>query len=229
MNPTIVLAILAVALATLPAPALAADDSDDDTASQTDIDELADEIKDLASSLRTLRTTVDGLISTAATINTNVSDLTKYGQVAVIMSKPHATYPASRPADTHLLGSSIPDFPAGTVAADRRFTDRKLPAGTYLFELSNPAYSDNIVCHGAISRRHPLGGNSRFKSVCPRVWVVFRHEEPRREERLDDGFGVFTSDGTGVFWIRHQFPTGWSFEDKPAGDYTGALKITRLK
>lgn len=226
---TFVLAVLAVALATLAAPAFSADDADDGAATKTDIDELATEIKQLASSVSTLQTTVNDLVSTAATIDTNVDDLIKHGQVAVIMSKPHATNPASRPADTHLLGSSIAGFPAGAVAADGKFTDRKLPAGTYLFELSNPAYSDNIVCHGAISRRHRLGGGSRFKSVCPRVWVVFRHDQPRREERLDDGFAVFTSDGTGGSWIRHQYPTGWSFEDKPAGNYTGALKITRLK
>lgn len=108
---TFVLAVLTVA--TLAAPAFAADDSDDDAATTTDIDELTTEIKQLASRVGTLQTTVNDLVSTAATIDTNVDDLIKHGQVAVIMSKPHATNPAGRAADTHLLGSSISGFLPG--------------------------------------------------------------------------------------------------------------------
>ena len=222
-----VFAILAMALATLAVPALSADDSDDDAATRADIDELADEIKDLASSLRTLQRTVDSLVSTAATINTNVSDLTNRGQVAVVMTRPSATNPGLHNATTYLLGSSIPDFPAGTVATDGSFIDRKLPAGTYLFELQKPSYGDNMVCHGSVSQYFAA---RRFRDACPYVWLnVQRGDDHTTKERLDDGFRVFRSDGTSRFWVRHGFPTDWSFEDKPARHYTGAVKITKLK
>ena len=224
---TIVLAILATALVTLAVPAWGADDSDDDTATKTDIDKLDTEIKNLATLLRTLQTTVEGLVSTAATINTNVSDLTNRGQVAVVMTRPHTTYPEAYSATTYLLGSSIPGFPSGTVATDGSFTDRKLPTGTYLFELQKPSYGDNMVCHGSVSQYFAAG---RFRAACPYVWLnVQRGNDRTTKQRLDDGFRVFTSDGTASFWVRHGFPTGWSFEDKPANRYTGAVKITKLK
>lgn len=223
---TVVLAILAVALATPLVPALAADDSDDDAATKGDIDKLVTAIDELASDLRDLAGDVDELASTVANINTNV---TNRGQVAIVASRANATGTQVYTAETYLMGSSIPGFPAGTIAADGRFTDRKLPAGVYLFEVSNPAYSDNMVCHGSISRRHGDGVGPRIRGVCPRVWVIFRHHQPRREERLDDGFGIFRSNGTAGFAVRHRFPPDWSFEDKPASQYTGAVKITRLE
>lgn len=233
----VVLATIAVALAALVAPALAADDSDDDAATKADISKLATDMEKVVSSLDTLQTTVNDLVSAVDTIDDEVSDLKGRGQVAVVQTAPNATSPNTRHADTYLIGSSISRFPGGSVATDGRFTERKLPEGTYLFELQSPAYLDNVVCHSAASRgaTTPRPARSRtaglrFRSVCPRVWVVVRQDQPRREQRLDHGFSIFTSDGTVRFWVRHSFPDGWTFtDDKPVRSYTATLKITKLE
>ena len=43
-------------------------------------------------------------------------------------------------------------------------------------------------------------------------------------------FGIFTSDGTVRFWVRHSFPDSWTVtDDKPVRSYTATLKITKLE
>ena len=238
MNMKVVaLVIIAMVIAAPVAPALAADDSDDDAATKADIRKLATDMEKVVSSLDDLSAIVNGLVTTVGTVNVNVSDLKGRGQVAVVQTVPDATSPKTRQADTYLIGNSIPRFPGGSVATDGRFTERKLPVGTYLFELQSPAYLDNVACHGAASRgaTTPRPARSRtaglrFRSVCPRVWVVVRKDQPRREQRLDHGFGIFTSDGTVRFWVRHSFPDDWTFtDDKPVRSYTATLKITKLE
>ncbi len=75
-------------------------------------------------------------------------------------------------APLHLVGeSTIPGFPAGTVGANGLFTDRTLPAGTYLFELQQP-YGDRRQRHAHVRRpRVPVAagrlGPRRLRHGCP--------------------------------------------------------------
>lgn len=237
-----VVAILAAALAPSLAPALAAEDAE----AQPTMAELAAKVDTLRTELAALAGTVGNLATAAVgpqagSIVSKVDALASRGQeIAVVVTKASTTWAGGDVAgDLYLLGSSIPGFPSGTVAdtgkgvaGNGRFTTTTLPAGTYLFELQNPTYSDNLVCHGKTSRGLWAGGGSaRFVASCPRIWL--RYVQPTNaaiNERLDDGYGIYTSDGTARFWVRHKFPTGWTFTDaRPAGSYTGAIKITKLK
>ena len=149
-------------------------------------------------------------------------------QMAVVMTVPTHTHGGNN-ATYYLVGdSTIPGFPAGTVAADGRFTDRNLPAGTYLFELQQP-YGDNAICQRSVSIKWQRNGNHgkrRDDAGCPRVFMV--PGTPAR--RLNDGFGIYTFTAPTRFRMQHRFPTGFAAtDDKPLASYTGAIKITKLK
>ena len=260
----IMLAILAVALAALAPFALAAEgqgDNDADGNKQptmaelgSKVDSLGTRLGSLTSTVGTLRTELGALATEVRTLSSTVSAnhttiVGKFApQMAVVMSVPywwsgsngvasenlHADLPRH-----YLVGNStIPGFPAGTVAADGQFTDRNLPAGTYLFELQQP-YGDNAICQSELSRRFLQGGNNgqRRISACPSV----RLHPFNNRTRLEDGYGIYTYAAPTRFRLAHKWPPGLKFSEDTSltaterasassiASYTGAVRITKLK
>ncbi len=244
------LAILAVALAALAPFALAAEgdsDKDDGGVSQPTLRQLANKIDSAVRRLGAVEATV-GTLSTATAVDaltTEVRTLSstvsanhttivgKFApQMAVVMTVPTHTDGGNNAA-YYLVGeSSITGFPAGTVAANGQFTNRTLPAGTYLFELQQP-YGDNVLCNGSVSIKWQRNGNhsKRRGAVCPRLFITTTAGNNRGAlVRIDDGFGIVTYTAPTVFHAQHRFPTGFAATDeKPLASYTGAIKITKLK
>ena len=238
------LAILAVALATLAPLAMAAEgQGDNDAGKQPTMAELGSKVDSIARQLGNLTATVGTLrtelgastASVASRVNALSSTVTanhttivgKFApQMAVVMTVPTSTDGANN-ATYYLVGdSTIAGFPAGTVAADGQFTDRTLPAGTYLFELQ-PPYGDNVICQRVISIRHRYRGyhGLRRANACPRMFVVVG-----RDNRLNGGFGIYTFTAPTAFRAQHRFSSGLTFtDDKPMASYAGAVRITKLK
>ncbi len=245
------LAILAVALAALAPFALAAEgdsDKDDGGVSQPTLRQLANKIDHVVRRLGAVEATV-GTLSTATAVDaltTEVRTLSstvsanhttivgKFApQMAVVMTVPTTLFGTSVRDTTprlYLVGeSTIPGFPAGTVAADGQFTDRTLPTGTYLIELQQP-YGENAICQRSISIRHLRNGNhgKRRGAVCP--WLYMTTTSGGAHVRFNDGFGIAAFTAPTVFRAVHRFPTGFvATDEKPASSYTGAIKITKLK
>ena len=264
----IMLAIAAVALAALAPFALAAEgQGDNGSGKQPTMAELASKVDSLGTRLGGMEATlgnlatatvgtsatsiaskVDALSSTVSANHTTI--VGKFApQMAVVMSVPQwwSGFGTPRISENlaedsprhYLVGeSTIPGFPAGTVGADGLFTDRTLPAGTYLFELQQP-YGDNAICQSELSRRFLQGGHNgqRRNSVCPRVRL---HPFSNRT-RLEDGYGIYTYAAPARFQLRHKWPSGLKFSDdttlsateranaKSFASYTGAVRITKLK
>ncbi len=139
-------------------------------------------------------------------------------------------------AQFYLVGSStIPGFPAGTVGADGLFTDRTLPAGTYLFELQQP-YGDNAICQSDLSRRKAPQA-SRYRAACPYMYL----RPFRNRTKLGDGYGIYTYAAPTAFDTRHGWPAGLKFSEDTTlsaterasansiASYSGAVRITKLK
>ena len=181
----IVLAILAVAFATLALSATAAEgdsDRDDDAGvRQPTMRELANKIDQAVRDIRTAQATI-GTLATATSVDALTTTVTSnhatiVGKFAPQMAVVVAVHPwwsgwngvASERMNGdgprfYLVGSStIPGFPTGTVGMDGRFTDATLPAGTYLFELQQP-YGDNAICQSELSRRHGIANASAIPS-----------------------------------------------------------------
>ena len=242
------LAILALALGSATAPALAASSTlaggDEE---QPTMQELAVQIEALATTLGKANgseaactaTTPCGLWGRLDNLTTKVDNFAGRGhQMAVVMTMPTARRAgAAYLADYYLVGTStIPGFPSGTVAANGRFAQNvvSLPAGTYLFELQQP-YSDQPFCQGSISRLHvsaPLAWGDR--KSCPRIHIFPTNGGTTGgRQRMEDGFLIYTvTTTTGSFEVKHRFPGPRSFaftEDRPLNSYRGAVKITRLK
>ena len=237
------LAIAAVALATFAPSALAAEGQGDNAAKQPTMAELASKVDSLGTRLGALQTTLgshttklDALSTTVAA--NRVTIVGKLQQMAVVMTVPNAT--VGHNATYYLVGdSSIAGFPKGTVAAlNRRFTDRALPTGTYLFEVQQP-YSDNVLCNGKVSISLWGGSPARHYSVCPRVVLTIDRgvgagfaPGTAAGDKLYDGFGIYdiTEKSSGNFRVAHKFPSGFAFTDeKPLGSYSAAVKLTKLK
>ena len=257
---SIMLAIAAMAFATLAPFALAADGQGDNTEKATTLAELGNKINGLSSQVARIEATVgtlatatalDALTATVGTLSTtvNANHTTIVGkfapQMAVTMSVPYwwsgwngqASERMSQSPRLHLVGeSTIPGFPAGTVAANGLFTDRTLPAGTYLFELQQP-YGDNTICQRELSRRHLAGNNPRFRDACPSV----RLHPFSSPTRLEDGYGIYTYAAPASFFLHHRWPPSLQFSEdtslsaterasaKSIASYTAAVRITKLK
>ena len=239
------LAIAAMAFATLAPLAMAAEgdsDKDDDVGvRQPTMRELANKIDSAVRDIRGVQTTVGDLQSKLDALSTTVRTLSstvtanhativgKFApQMAVVMTAPTATLGPNN-ATYYLAGeSTIAGFPAGTVAENGQFTDRTLPAGTYLFELQQP-YSDNAICHRSVSVRWNRSDHTRrHYAGCPRLFMVTT--VGGAFARLDNGFGIYTFTAPTTFRAQHRFPDGLTFtDDKPLVDYTGAIRITKLK
>ncbi len=243
----IMLAIAAVALAALAPSAMAAEgdsDKDDGGVSQPTLRQLANKIDHVVRRLGAVEATV-GTLATATAVDALTTEVRTHAsaatanhttivgkfaqQMAVVMTVPTATAGASNAA-YYLVGeSTIAGFPAGTVAANGQFTDRTLPAGTYLFELQQP-YGDNVLCNGSVSIKWQRNGNhsKRRVAVCPRLYMTTT--SGGAFVRLNDGFGIYTFTAPTRFRMQHRFPTGFAATDeKPLASYTGAIKITKLK
>ena len=234
----ITLATLAVALALAPLAMAAEGDSDkDDDAgvNQPTMRELANKIDSAVRDIRGVQTTVGNLRTELGALSSTVAAnhatiVGKFAQqMAVVMTVP--TRAAGLNAELYLVGdSTIPGFPAGTMAANGKLANSgqsaTLPAGTYLFELQNP-YSDNVVCHGNVSRRRGFSSFVR-SNVCPRLIMLTRIASGIH--RLSDGSGIYTYAEPSYFRPVHKFPTGLTFtDDRPIGSYIGSVKITKLK
>ena len=238
------LAILAVALATLAPLATAAEgdsDRDDDAGvRQPTMRELANKIDSAVRRLVTLEATV-GTLATATSVDAlsttvaanHATIVGKFAQqTAVVTTRPIAT--RGHNAAYYLVGdSSIAGFPKGTVAARRQFTDRALPTGTYLFEVQQP-YSDNVLCNGKVSLSVSGSLSARHYGVCPRVVVTIDRGSgvgTADDDKLYDGFGIYdiTEKSSGNFRVSHKFPSGFAFTDaNPLGSYSAAVRITKL-
>ena len=243
---TTMLAILAAALAALAPFALAAEgDSDRDPnagVSQPTMRELAIKIDQAVRDIRGVQATV-GTLATATAVDALTTEVRTHAsaatanhttivgkfapQMAVVMTVPTRS-PDNNPAAYLVGASTIPGFPAGTVAASGQFTDRTLPAGTYLFELQQP-YGDDAICQRELSRRHgTANAGSRRNAVCPRLYMTASSASGWL--RIDDGSSIVTFTAPTIFRTVHRFPTGFAFtDDKPASSYTGAVRITKLK
>lgn len=131
------------------------------------------------------------------------------------------------PVTTHLLGSTIPNFPSGTVsAADGSFSNRTLPKGKYLVELRQP-HSDNPLCLGGASASYNISIPTTFLRHNPCPQLVVGTGNPR----LDAGERIYTVGDAG--WDLspvHRFRNGFTFTDTaPASAYAGTIKITKLR
>ena len=247
------LAIVAVALAALAPFAMAAEgDSDRDNdggVSQPTMRQLANKIDSAVRRLGAVEATV-GTLATATAVDALTTEVRTHAsaatanhativgkfapQMAIVQTVPNTLIDRSGilnySAAYYLVGeSTIPGFPADTVAAngsfDRAGTTFPLPAGTYLFELQHP-YSDNVLCQSSVSRRTGAGDSGRFNSVCP--WL--RVAPTRGGPKINDGFGIVTRTSEFYIFPTHRFPAGFTFtDDKPLASYTGAIKITKLK
>ena len=245
------LAILAVALAALAPFALAAEGQNSDLL-ENKLNVLGVKVDSLTSTVGSLRTELGALATTVGTLSSTVSAnhttiVGKFApQMAVVMSVPWwwsgfngnaSENMGQGDQPLHLVGeSTIPGFPAGTVGADGRFTDRTLPAGTYLFELQQP-YGDNAICQSELSRRHLPGTSERYKAACPSVRL---HPFSNRT-RLEDGYGIYTYAAPARFYLHHKWPAGLKFSEDTSlsaterasassiSSYTGAVRITKLK
>ena len=239
------LAILAVALATLAPFALAAEgagDKDDDAGvSQPTMRELANKIDQAVRDIRTAQATVT---ANHAALVAKVDAFASRGQqMAVVLGYPTATRPAGRTdrvidilsprgLDLYLVGgdSSIAGFPSGAVDSNGKFTDATLPAGTYLFELQHP-YSDNVLCHGSVSRHNiRVGGVAAQRhQACPTMRLD-AFSSNRNTRKLQDGSGIYTFAAPESFRLHLKIPSGFTLtDDRPIGSYVGAVKITKLK
>ena len=252
------LAILAVAFLALASFALAAEgqgNNDGDGNKQPTMAELGNKVDSIVRQLSTLTATVGSLqtelgtstgsvaskvdaLSTTVAAN-RVTIVGKFAQqMAVVMTVPNAT--SGHNATYYLVGdSSITGFPQGTVVAlNRRFTDRALPTGTYLFEVQQP-YSDNVLCNGKVSISLWGHAPARHYGVCPRVVVTIDRGTgvgiaagTAAGDKLYDGFGIYdiTEKSSGNFRVSHKFPSGFAFTDaKPLGSYSAAVRITKIK
>ena len=257
------LAILAAALAALAPSAMAAEggsDRDDDAGVrqptmrelENKIDQAVREIRGVLAAVGPLATAtaVDALTTEVRANHTTI--VGKFAQqIAVVMSVPPqrsvSAGIASENVSTsggsgvphYLVGeSTISGFPAGTVGTNGLFTDRTLPAGTYLFELQQP-YGDNAICQRELSRRFLRGGGNgkRRNNVCPRV----RLHPFSNSTRLEDGYGIYTYAAPASFRLDHYWPAGLKFSEDTSlsaterasansiASYTGAVRITKLK
>ena len=164
---SIMLAIAATAFATLAPFAVAAEGQGDNAEKQPTMAELKAKMNSLSTEIAALAGTVGNLATAtvgtaptslaskvdalASTVTANHTTIIgKFApQMAVVMSVPPqravsngiASEDISTAGTTryHLVGvSTIPGFPAGTVAANGQFTDRTLPAGTYCSSCSSP-------------------------------------------------------------------------------------------
>ncbi len=241
------LAILAVALAALAPFAMAAEgdsDKDDGGVSQPTLRQLANKIDHVVRRLGAVETTV-GTLATATAVDALTTEVRTHAsaatanhativgkfaqQMAVVMTVPTATSGRNNAAYYLVGASTIPGFPSGTVAANGQFTNRTLPAGTYLFELQQP-YSDNVLCNRGVSIRWERNGNrsKRRGAVCPRLYMTTT--SGGAFVRFNDGFSIAAFTAPTVFHPQHRFPTGFAVtDDKPLASYTGAIKITKLK
>ena len=229
------LAIAAMAFATLAPFALAAEGQDDDPDKPTmaklegKINGISSQIVRLEATVGTLRTELGTLASTVTANHTTI--VGKFAQqTAAVMTVPTtSTGVGYRPAYYLVGDSSIAGFPAGTVGANGSLGrgNQALPAGTYLFELQHP-YSDNVLCNRSVAKRHLLGGN-RFNNACPRLRLHL-HRTGHLVQRFDDGPVVADIAAGVTFLVLHKFPTGFAFtDDKPVTSYGGAVRITKLK
>ena len=229
------LAIAAMAFATLAPFALAAEGQGDNAEKAPTMAELGNKINGLSSQVARLEATV-GTLATATAVDALATTVTanhativgKFAQqMAVVMTVPKPPgHTAGYYASYYLVGdSSIAGFPGGTVGANGLLSDWTLPAGTYLFELQHP-YSGNVLCNGSVAKRHLLGGN-RFNNACPRLRL---HLLPGSGVyRFDDGPVVYDLATGGSFQVLHKFPAGFAFtDDKPLGSYSAAVRITKL-
>ena len=245
------LAIAALAVATLAPFALAAEGQGDNAAKQPTMAELKAKMDAISTEIAALAATVGNLagasgastasiaskldaLASAVTAN-HAAVVGKFPQqMAVVMTVPggSANNAGYWPSLYLVDDSSIPGFPSGTVGANGLFSGTTLPVGTYLFELQQP-YSDNVLCNGTVSRRHGISGaGGRFNSDCPRVRLNLRvRVDPAHVwTRLEDGFGIYDVAAGNVFNILHKFPTDFAFtDDKPLGSYSAAVRITKLK
>ncbi len=216
------LAILAVALAALAPFALAAEGQGDNNAGkQPTMAELRNQIAALDAKLGTLATAnaVNALATTVGTLSSTVS-------------ANHATI-VGKFAPQMAVVMSVPYWWSG---ANGLFTDRTLPAGTYLFELQQP-YGDNTICQSELSRRHLPGNNPRFRGSCPSV----RLHPFGNTTRLEDGYGIYTYAAPTRFRLAHEWPAGLKFSEDTTlsaterasansiASYSGAVRITKLK
>ena len=129
---------------------------------------------------------------------------------------------------TYLLGSTIDNFPAGTVnATTGRFDNRTLPQGTYLIETHQPR-SANPLCHSNVSAAHTGYTTQLWRNSCARM-IVGTHAR-----RLDFGSRIYTV-GTEGFDFRPviYFPSAWvdasTTDTSKYRVHTGSIKITKLR
>ncbi len=245
------LAILAVALAALAPFALAAEGQNSDLL-ENKLNVLGVKVDSLTSTVGSLRTELGALATTVGTLSSTVSAnhttiVGKFApQMAVVMSVPwwwsgfngiaSENIGVTNPRHYLVGESTIPGFPAGTVGTDGLFTDRTLPAGTYLFELQLP-YGDNTICQSELSRRFLRGTGGRYGAACPRM----RLHPFNNTTRLEDGYGIYTYAAPASFQLRHKWPAGLKFSEDTSltaterasansiASYSGAVRITKLK
>lgn len=239
-----ILAVALVAFAPFLAPALAAqgagNESDEDK--QPTMSELETRIISLDTAVGTLTGNVATLTGNVATLTSNVASFASRGhQVAVVETVPFYMHPGKTnrvyQVGLYLVGhSTIPGFPATTVAATGKFDDvsAALPQGTFLFELQQPVAEDP-KCHASISHMggNPAGIGSAGRGDCPGVYIILSDGTATNcspEKRFDGGFGVYTVTSTsGRMRVKHKMPPSLVTESRPITSFKGAIKITKLK
>lgn len=246
-----ILAVALVAFAPFLAPALAAQGAGNESDEEKD-----PTMKDLAAALTTLTGNVATLTGSVTTLTGNVTTLTgdvatltrdvaafasRGHQVAVVETVPLYMHPGKTnrayQVDLYLVGhSTIPGFPAETVAATGKFEDvsAALPKGTFLFELQQPVAEDP-KCHASMSHMggNPAGIGSAGRGDCPGVYIILSDGTApgnSPEKRFDGGFGVYTVTSTsGRMRVKHKMPPSLVTESRPITSFKGAVKITKLK
>lgn len=185
-----------------------------------------------------IETKVNALTDSLTALTNSVANFAARGhQIAVVETVPRSLQVSlptrANNVEFYLVGhSTIPGFPAETVAANGRFGSYSvaLPIGTYLFQLQQP-YSDKVICQGNVSRLSGIGGR-HGRGGCPRLFMI-ASDGTLPSKRFDDGFGVYTvTSSSGGLTLRYNFPADLTFTkttDRPLSSYKGAVKITKLK
>lgn len=191
-----------------------------------DLEDIQEDIAELSRQITSLQAALD-LTTQVAIVMTVPIPSQCFQQKPVLRGDRVILSRVRCPVTTHLLGSTIADFPSGTVsAADGSFSNRTLPKGKYLVELRQP-HSDNPLCLGRASASYNISIPTTFLRHSPCPQLVVGTGNPR----LDAGERIYTVGDAG--WDLspvHRFANGFTFTDTaPASAYAGTIKITKLR
>lgn len=253
------LAALAVVLAPVFAPSLAADGTNLAGGDEESLDEkiktLTDMVTMLTTSVSGLTTKVDalttnvghangsqtgcsatspcGLLGRVDNLTTDMSNFANRGhQVAIVRMTPNrrTTHPSGRNYTAHYYLHGTSTIP-GFPNGSVAFDGKFADTDTHL-----PAGDYLIEMHQPASDQVRCHGRV-FELGCPRFTVFVREGSSHNtRKKFVHGSATFTVTSTAAnmpirpkFWVHFIFPAGQTFTDKSLDSYRGTVKITKLR